>query len=94
MKLVVNAYLSILVEGVPETVELADRLGIGHRQLAEVIECGPLDAPLAGAKLPVGTCITGASSLALLTVGAKGMLQLAGIQPFGLAGNTDDRWPR
>ncbi len=50
VKLVVNAYLSILVEGVAETMELADRLGIGHQQLAEVIEGGPLDAPLADAK--------------------------------------------
>jgi 3-hydroxyisobutyrate dehydrogenase len=50
VKLVVNAYLSILIEGVAETMELADRFGIGHRELAEVIEGGPLDAPLAGAK--------------------------------------------
>ena len=50
VKLVVNAYLSILIEGVAETMELADRLGIGHQQLAEVIEGGPLDAPLAEAK--------------------------------------------
>ena len=51
VKLVVNAYLSILVEGVAETMELADRLGVSHEQLAEVIEGGPLDAPLADAKL-------------------------------------------
>jgi 3-hydroxyisobutyrate dehydrogenase len=51
VKLVVNAYLSILVEGVAETMELADRLGVSHQQLAEVIEGGPLDAPLADAKL-------------------------------------------
>jgi 3-hydroxyisobutyrate dehydrogenase len=51
VKLVVNAYLSILIEGVAETMELADRFGIGHQQLADVIEGGPLDAPLAGAKL-------------------------------------------
>jgi len=50
MKLVVNAYMSILIEGVAETMELADRLGVGHQQLAEVIEGGPLDAPIAGAK--------------------------------------------
>jgi 3-hydroxyisobutyrate dehydrogenase len=50
VKLVVNAYLSILIEGVAETMELADRLGIGHQQVAEVIEGGPLDAPLADAK--------------------------------------------
>jgi len=51
MKLVVNAYMSILIEGVAETLELADRLGIGHQQLADVIEGGPLDAPIVDAKL-------------------------------------------
>jgi len=51
VKLVVNAYMSILIEGVAETMALADRLGIGHQQLAEVIEGGPLDAPIADAKL-------------------------------------------
>jgi 3-hydroxyisobutyrate dehydrogenase len=50
VKLVVNAYMSILIEGVAETMELADRLGIDHQQLAEVIEGGPLDAPIADAK--------------------------------------------
>jgi len=51
VKLLVNTYMSILVEGVAETMELADRLGISHRQLAEAIEGGPLDAPIADAKL-------------------------------------------
>jgi 3-hydroxyisobutyrate dehydrogenase len=51
VKLVVNAYMSILIEGVAETMELADRFGIGHAELAEVIEGGPLDAPIADAKL-------------------------------------------
>ncbi len=51
LKLVVNAYMSILIEGVAETMELADRLGIGHQELAEAIEGGPLDAPIADAKL-------------------------------------------
>jgi 3-hydroxyisobutyrate dehydrogenase len=51
VKLVVNTYMSILIEGVAETMELADRLGIGHQQLAEAIEGGPLDAPIADAKL-------------------------------------------
>jgi 3-hydroxyisobutyrate dehydrogenase len=50
VKLVVNAYMSILIEGVAETMELADRLEIDHQQLAEVIEGGPLDAPIADAK--------------------------------------------
>ena len=51
VKLVVNAYMSILIEGVAETMALADRLGIGHQELAEAIEGGPLDAPIADAKL-------------------------------------------
>jgi 3-hydroxyisobutyrate dehydrogenase len=50
VKLVVNAYMSIMIEAVAEIMELADRLDIGHQQLADVIEGGPLDAPLAGAK--------------------------------------------
>jgi 3-hydroxyisobutyrate dehydrogenase len=51
MKLVVNAYMSILIEGVAEALELASQLGIGDAGLAEVIEGGPLDAPIADAKL-------------------------------------------
>jgi len=51
VKLLVNTYMSILIEGVAETMELADRLGISHQQLAEAIEGGPLDAPIADAKL-------------------------------------------
>jgi 3-hydroxyisobutyrate dehydrogenase len=50
MKLLVNAYMSILIEGVAEIMALADRLRVGHQQLAEVIEGGPLDAPIASAK--------------------------------------------
>ena len=51
VKLVVNAYMSILIEGVAEAQELAGRLGIGAATLAEAIEGGPLDAPIADAKL-------------------------------------------
>jgi len=51
MKLAVNAYMSILIEGVAEALELAARLGIDDSQLAEAIEGGPLDAPIADAKL-------------------------------------------
>jgi 3-hydroxyisobutyrate dehydrogenase len=51
MKLVVNAYMSILIEGVAEALELASRLGIDDAKLAECIEGGPLDAPIADAKL-------------------------------------------
>jgi 3-hydroxyisobutyrate dehydrogenase len=51
MKLVVNAYMSILIEGVAEALELAAELRLDPQQLAEAIEGGPLDAPIAGAKL-------------------------------------------
>jgi 3-hydroxyisobutyrate dehydrogenase len=51
MKLVVNSYLSFLIEGLAETLELASRLGIDPAGLDAVIEGGPLDAPLADAKL-------------------------------------------
>jgi 3-hydroxyisobutyrate dehydrogenase len=51
MKLVINAYMSILIEGVAEALELADRMGIDEAKLAEAIEGGPLDAPIAESKL-------------------------------------------
>jgi 3-hydroxyisobutyrate dehydrogenase len=51
MKLVVNAYMSTLIEGVAEALELAGQLGIDPAALAATIEGGPLDAPIADAKL-------------------------------------------
>jgi 3-hydroxyisobutyrate dehydrogenase len=51
MKLAVNAYMSVLIEGVAEALKLVDRLGIDAGKLDEVIEGGPLDAPIADAKL-------------------------------------------
>jgi 3-hydroxyisobutyrate dehydrogenase len=51
MKLVVNAYMSTLIEGVAEALELADRLGVDAAKLESAIEGGPLDAPIADAKL-------------------------------------------
>jgi 3-hydroxyisobutyrate dehydrogenase len=51
MKLAVNAYMSILIEGVAEALELAGRFGIDASELARAIEGGPLDAPIADAKL-------------------------------------------
>ncbi|HET9971731.1 MAG TPA: hypothetical protein VFQ68_26085 [Streptosporangiaceae bacterium] len=41
--------MPVLTEGAAETMALADRLGTGHPQPAEVIEGGPLDAPIADA---------------------------------------------
>ncbi|MEV4351879.1 NAD(P)-dependent oxidoreductase [Actinoplanes sp. NPDC049596] len=51
MKLAVNAYMAILIQGVAEATELATHLGIDPARLAEAIEGGPLDAPIADAKL-------------------------------------------
>ena len=43
--------MSTLIEGVAEAVELARRLGIDVAALDAAIEGGPLDAPIADAKL-------------------------------------------
>ncbi len=51
MKMVLNAYLAIVIEGLAEAVELGDRLGVDHQRLAEVLEGNPLTAPIALAKL-------------------------------------------
>lgn len=51
LKLVINSYLCTLIEDVAETLALADQLGVDHKALEEAIEGGPLDAPLADAKL-------------------------------------------
>jgi 3-hydroxyisobutyrate dehydrogenase len=51
MKLAVNGYLAMLIEGVAEATALARQLGIDPAKLDAAIEGGPLDAPLAGAKL-------------------------------------------
>jgi len=51
LKLVVNSYMSVLIEGVAEAAELARRLGVDIARLDEAIEGGPLDAPIADAKL-------------------------------------------
>jgi 3-hydroxyisobutyrate dehydrogenase len=51
LKLVVNGWLAFLVEGAAEALALADRMGIGHDQLAAAVEGGPLASGLAMAKL-------------------------------------------
>ena len=51
LKLAVNAYMSTLIEGVAEALELAGQLGVDPSKLDEAIEGGPLDAPIADAKL-------------------------------------------
>ena len=43
--------MSVLIEGVAEAAELAGRLGVDTARLGEAIEGGPLDAPIADAKL-------------------------------------------
>jgi 3-hydroxyisobutyrate dehydrogenase len=51
LKLAVNAYMAFLIEGVAEALELVRRFGIDQAKLEEAIAGGPLDAPIADAKL-------------------------------------------
>jgi 3-hydroxyisobutyrate dehydrogenase len=51
MKLVVNSWLAVLVEGMAESAALADRLGIASDELRDALDGGALAAPLAVAKL-------------------------------------------
>jgi 3-hydroxyisobutyrate dehydrogenase len=51
LKLVINAYLATLIEGVAEALALAKQLGVDPAKLDATIEGGPLDAPLAEVKL-------------------------------------------
>jgi 3-hydroxyisobutyrate dehydrogenase len=51
LKIAVNAYMSVLIEGVAEALELAGQLGVDPAKLDEAIQGGPLDAPIADAKL-------------------------------------------
>jgi 3-hydroxyisobutyrate dehydrogenase len=51
LKIVVNAYMSVLIEGVAEALELASQLGVDAAKLDDAIQGGPLDAPIADAKL-------------------------------------------
>jgi 3-hydroxyisobutyrate dehydrogenase len=51
MKLVLNAYLAILIEGLAESLELADRLGLDTGKFAQAIEGGPLDTPFVESKV-------------------------------------------
>jgi 3-hydroxyisobutyrate dehydrogenase len=51
MKVVLNAYMAIMVQGAAEALELATRFGIGHAKLTDSIAGGPLEAPVATAKL-------------------------------------------
>jgi 3-hydroxyisobutyrate dehydrogenase len=50
LKLVINTWLVSLVEGLGETMALADALGIEKRSFLEAIEGGPVDLPYAQLK--------------------------------------------
>jgi 3-hydroxyisobutyrate dehydrogenase len=50
MKLVLNTWLVALVEGLSETIALAEALGVDPRQFLEVIDGGPLGPPYAKLK--------------------------------------------
>jgi 3-hydroxyisobutyrate dehydrogenase len=78
LKLVVNAYMSTLIEGVAEAVELARRLGIDVAALDAAIEGGPLDAPIADAEFPLQWALKDVD-LALAAGGGTGLPLLAAL---------------
>jgi 3-hydroxyisobutyrate dehydrogenase len=75
MKLAVNAYMSILIEGVAEALELAGRLGIDDAKLAECIEGGPAAPPATGSCRSWRRCpASGAPRLTPATAGRTSAL--------------------
>jgi 3-hydroxyisobutyrate dehydrogenase len=50
LKLVINDWLTILVEGLAETIAFAEALGVAPHQFLEAIEGGPLSPPYAQLK--------------------------------------------
>jgi 3-hydroxyisobutyrate dehydrogenase len=51
LKLVLNSWLAFLMEGMAESVALADTLGVDHAVLADALRGSSLEAPFALAKL-------------------------------------------
>ncbi len=51
MKLVLNAWMVAVMNGIAEAAALAQGLGIGYGDLSDVLEGGPLANPYAAAKL-------------------------------------------
>jgi 3-hydroxyisobutyrate dehydrogenase len=51
LKLVLNTWLAFLMEGMAETLTLADDLGITHAQLLDALDGNPLAAPAAVGKI-------------------------------------------
>lgn len=51
MKVVMNAWLAFLMEGIAETVALSDSLGVSTQRFAEIVEGGPLGPAWAIGKL-------------------------------------------
>ena len=50
MKLVLNTWLLALIEGLAESIALAERLGVDPRRFLEIIDGGPLGPPYAKMK--------------------------------------------
>jgi len=51
LKLVLNAWLAFVMEGLAETAALADQLGVSHSELEDALDGSPLAAPWALDKL-------------------------------------------
>jgi 3-hydroxyisobutyrate dehydrogenase len=52
LKLVLNTWLAFLMEGIAESVALADTIGVDHQALRDELQGSPVNAPVALLKLP------------------------------------------
>lgn len=51
LKLVLNTWLAFLMEGIAESVALADTIGVDHQALRDALQGSPVNAPVALLKL-------------------------------------------
>ena len=51
LKLVLNTWLAFLMEGIAESVALADTIGVDHQALHDALQGSPVNAPVALLKL-------------------------------------------
>ena len=79
LKLVVNTWLLSLLEGLAESIALAERLGLDPRRLIETLEGGPLYAPYVGLKgaMMIDECFEPAFTLEMAAKDARLVAQAA-----------------
>ena len=94
LKLVLNTWLAFLMEGIAESVALADTIGVDHQALRDALQGSPLDAPVALlklAKIDAGD-ESPDFSLRWATKDVELALAEAGDRTLPVAGAIDHRW--